>query len=74
LKTPLLWLAAGADTLLPEPAERRSAAYYGADYVVVDGAGHNIMMEETYRETAVLIHDWLAERVTRKAPGIFDPD
>ncbi len=60
--TPMLWLAGGADTLLPEPAERRSAAHYGADYVAVPGAGHNIMMEPSQRETAEIIHNWLIER------------
>jgi pimeloyl-ACP methyl ester carboxylesterase len=57
--TPMLWLAGGSDTLMTETEERRSAAYYGADYVVVDGAGHNLMMERSYRQTAETIRDWL---------------
>lgn len=56
---PLLWLAGAADTLISEPEERRSAAHYGAGYVVVPGAGHNLMMEKDYRETAETIHKWL---------------
>ena len=60
---PLLWLAAGADAVLPERVERPSAAYYGADYVVVEGAGHDLMLERSYAETARTIHDWLAARV-----------
>lgn len=62
VRTPLLWIAGGADALLPEPLQRRSAAYYHADYVVVPGAGHDIMLEDTYRETARAIHEWLVKQ------------
>ena len=61
--TPLLWLAGAADTLISENGERRSAAHYGAAYLVVPEAGHSLMMEKRYRETAVTIHDWLAKQV-----------
>lgn len=60
--TPLLWLAGERDAVLPEWAERPSAAYYGAEYVVVEGASHNIMLERGYRETALHIHQWLVEQ------------
>ena len=60
--TPLLWIAGEEDPLLVEPAERRSAAHYGADYAVAQGARHNVMMAHNYRETARTIHDWLVAR------------
>jgi pimeloyl-ACP methyl ester carboxylesterase len=60
--TPMLWLAGGSDVLISEPKQRRSAAYYGADYVVVDSAGHNLMMERSYRQTAETILDWLIQQ------------
>lgn len=63
LKTPLLWLAGAADTLIAEKAEAKSARHYGADYVVVPEAGHNVMMEKSWRETAQVVHEWLAEHV-----------
>lgn len=63
IKTPLLWLAGAADTLIPEAGEAQSARHYGATYMVVPEAGHNVMMEKSWRETAVTIHNWLAERV-----------
>jgi pimeloyl-ACP methyl ester carboxylesterase len=63
VQTPLLWLAGGADAVLPEHLERPSAAYYGADYVVVPGAGHDLMLEKSYAETARRIHEWLADHV-----------
>ncbi len=62
LKTPLLWVAAELDTVIGLEAERRSAEYCRADLVVVPQAGHNLMMEHNYRETAETIHDWLTRR------------
>jgi len=56
---PLLWLAGDADVLISEPESRRSAEYYQAEYVTVPGAGHNLMMEKGYQETAETIHKWL---------------
>jgi len=56
---PLLWLAGAADALISEPEARRSAEHYQADYVALPGAGHNLMMEKGYRETAETIHKWL---------------
>ena len=60
--TPMLWIAGEDDPLLVEPVERRSAAHYGADYVVAEKARHNVMMEHNYRQTAALVHRWLRER------------
>ena len=62
VNTPMLWIAGEDDPLLVEPAERRSAAHYGADYIVAEKARHNVMMEHNYRQTAEAIHDWLAAR------------
>jgi len=62
IRTPMLWLAGGSDALISESEERRSAAHYGAEYVVVDGAGHNLMMERSYCQTAETIRDWLIEQ------------
>ena len=64
VNTPLLWLAGEDDPLIVEPAQRRSAAYYGADYIVAARARHNLMLEHNYRQTAQSIHDWLAQRIT----------
>jgi alpha-beta hydrolase superfamily lysophospholipase len=62
VETPMLWIAGAQDPLLVEPAERRSAAHYGADYIVAKGARHNVMVEHNFRETAEKIHDWLVEQ------------
>jgi len=62
VNTPMLWIAGGDDPLLVEPAERRSAAHYHADYYVAEKARHNVMIEHNYRQTAEAIHDWLVKR------------
>lgn len=63
VKTPLLWLAGEADALIPEAGEKKSAAHYGAAYISVAEAGHNIMMEKRSQETIRAVHEWLAEQV-----------
>ena len=62
VKTPLLWLAGEIDATIEVENEQKSAAHYGADFVVVPDAAHNLMMEHNYRETAETIHNWLHER------------
>lgn len=63
VRTPMLLLAGEADAGIPEPCLRRSAAFYRADYVVVEAAGHNLMMEHNYQQTAHIIHTWLLEHI-----------
>ncbi len=62
IRTPLLWIAAQADTLLPERIQRESADYYGADYVVVEQSGHNVMHAPNQHLVAEKIHNWLVHR------------
>ncbi len=62
VKTPLLWLAGEIDATITVEAQRRSAAYYHADFVLVEKAAHNLMMEHNYRQTAEMIQDWLIKR------------
>lgn len=62
IDTPMLWIAGEEDPLLVEPAQRRSAEHYRADYVVAERARHNVMMEHNYQKTARGIHDWLVKR------------
>lgn len=63
VRTPMLWVAGEIDALVGEKAQRRSAEYYGADFIVASGAAHNLMMEHNYRRTAETIHQWLHNRV-----------
>ena len=65
IKTPLLWLPGEIDAVIGVENERRSAAFYQADFVVIPDAEHNIMMEYNYRETAEMIHILLCTRGVR---------
>lgn len=57
---PMLVLAGEKDAVVSVEGLRRSAAHYKADFVVVPNAGHNLMMEKSYRETAEKIETWLS--------------
>jgi pimeloyl-ACP methyl ester carboxylesterase len=60
--TPILWIAAGADAVISVEGARRSAAHYGADFWVAEGAGHNLMMEKNQAEIAQRAQDWLVQQ------------
>jgi len=59
IKTPMLYLAGEIDAVVSLEGAERTAKHYGADYIVVEKAAHNLMMEHNYAETAQQIHDWL---------------
>ena len=58
-KTPILLLAGDKDAVVPFDGLKRSAAYYHADFIHVPEAGHNLMMEKSYKDTAQQINNWL---------------
>ena len=62
VKTPMLLLAGEKDAVLSVDSLRKSAAHYKADFVVIPGAGHNLMMEKSYQETARAIDTWLIQK------------
>jgi len=59
VKTPLLWLAGEIDAAITVENGQKSAVHYGADFVVVPQAAHNIMMEYNLHDSAETIHRWL---------------
>lgn len=65
VETPLRWIAAGADAFFSEKRQVRSARHYGAEYFVVGGEGHNLMIEPSYRQTAEAVHNWLVAQGVR---------
>jgi pimeloyl-ACP methyl ester carboxylesterase len=62
VNTPILWIAAGEDAVITVDGARRSAAHYGACFLVVPGAGHNLMMEHNQAEVARRAHNWLVQQ------------
>jgi len=61
-RTPLLWVAGTHDRATSEAHHRASATSYSADYVVLEGAGHNLMLDKKSPEAARAVHDWLVEQ------------
>jgi pimeloyl-ACP methyl ester carboxylesterase len=61
VRTPLLWLTGEKDAVVSVPGATRSAAFYQARHILVPEAGHNLMLEASYRETARSIVEWLEE-------------
>jgi pimeloyl-ACP methyl ester carboxylesterase len=59
-RTPILWLGGSKDVITYEPVHRASAVDYGADYLMVEKAGHDLMLEKNSRQTAESVHTWLA--------------
>lgn len=59
-KTPMLWLGAERDAVVSLKGARASAEFYGADFLCIADAGHNLMMESNHKETALKIDSWLA--------------
>jgi pimeloyl-ACP methyl ester carboxylesterase len=59
VKIPMLLLAGEKDAVLSMGILRKTAAHYRADFVIVPGTGHNLMMEKSYRETAHSMDEWL---------------
>jgi len=60
--TPLLWLGGTRDIVTAEPIHRRSATDYGADYLAVEGANHDLMWERSSSQSARSIHQWLVSK------------
>ncbi len=61
VQTPMLWVAAEKDAVVSVAGQRASAAHYNADFLLVEDAAHNLMMEHNYHQTAQAIHHWLSQ-------------
>jgi pimeloyl-ACP methyl ester carboxylesterase len=59
IRTPLLWLTGEKDATISVAGATRSAEFYQAEHFIVPDAGHNLMMEVSYWETARSIVEWL---------------
>lgn len=58
-ETPTLWLAGEDDAGVSVAGLRKSAQHYQGEFMIIPEAGHNLMMEHNYVETAQTIHKWL---------------
>ena len=56
--------------MIPEFAARRAASIYpSAEYRLIEGAAHNIMMESNYREIAQQVDRWLTAKLIHENVG-----
>ena len=60
--TPMLWAAGEMDAVISLEGARRSAEFYGADFLGVPVAGHNLMMEASQADTLAKIEAWLSAK------------
>ena len=61
--TPMLVVGARNDALFSAGQAEHTAAFYGADSMILADTGHNIMMEPRWREAADHIDAWLRHRL-----------
>jgi pimeloyl-ACP methyl ester carboxylesterase len=59
VRTPLLWVTGGKDAVVSVKGATHSAEFYQAEHLIVPEAGHNLMMDVGYWETARSIVEWL---------------
>lgn len=59
VNTPLLWLTAEMDAIIPKEKSMQSAHFYNAEHKLIADVNHDIMLEKSSLETAKLINDWL---------------
>jgi pimeloyl-ACP methyl ester carboxylesterase len=64
VKTPMLVVSAEFDGIFTPKEQRYTAEAYHADFLQIDGQGHNLMIERDWQQTAAKIREWLDRRQT----------
>lgn len=69
--TPTLVVAGALDPSMPPPRLAATVRAFRADLEVMEGCGHDLMLDVGWRETAERIHGWLASRLAPvQAPSL----
>ena len=63
INCPVLVIGAELDLLTPEVSMRKLAKFYQAEYVYVEGKGHNLLTVEGWQEVAQAIEQWLHKQL-----------
>jgi pimeloyl-ACP methyl ester carboxylesterase len=58
--SPMLWVAGERDAAFTHDGARRSARFYGAEFISIPNSGHDLMLEARRFETAETIASWLS--------------
>jgi pimeloyl-ACP methyl ester carboxylesterase len=61
--TPTLVMAGACDPVFTPARQRRRARTIGAEYVTIDGSGHDVPLDHRWRHAADCAGAWLADRV-----------
>ena len=62
IETRMLWVAGEKDAVITLKGAHRSARFYGADFLSIPEAGHNLMMEWNNAQTLDGIENWLVQK------------
>lgn len=68
-RIPTLVLGAERDVLIPAALAESSAGMLGAEYRLLDGLGHAVMLEAGWQVAASAVRDWLGATVGRATEG-----
>jgi len=68
-RIPTLVLGAQRDVLIPAALAESSARMLGAEYRLLEGLGHAVMLEPAWRAAASVVGDWLGATVGAAAEG-----
>ncbi len=59
VQTPMLVVAGEEDAVISLQGLQRTAAHYQADFLSIEEAGHDLMLEHNWRESVERVHAWL---------------
>ena len=63
-RQPMLVMGGLEDQLIPESFVRQTALHYGADYQLIQGAGHSMMLGPEWEKSAEVLEQWLTGNVS----------
>ena len=63
-RKPMLVMGGLEDQLIPESFVRQTALHYGADYQLIQGAGHSMMLGPEWEKSAEVLEQWLTGNVS----------
>jgi pimeloyl-ACP methyl ester carboxylesterase len=58
----MLVVAGDADQAISFGASQRTAEHYGADFMAIEGAPHNLMLEANAQDIARQVEEWLRQQ------------
>jgi alpha-beta hydrolase superfamily lysophospholipase len=64
INTPSLWVAAANDAVITVKGAKKPAEFYGSDYLEIPNSAHNLMMENSHKDTANKLHQWLMSKTS----------